>query len=48
MSPMQQSRIRPLAMCVFRKGERILVAEGYDRVKGEVFHRPLGGAIKFG
>ena len=45
---MQQARIRPLAICVFRKGERILVAEGYDRVKGEVFHRPLGGAIKFG
>lgn len=48
MSPMQQARIRPLAICVFRRGERILVAEGYDRVKGERFYRPLGGAIKFG
>jgi len=44
----KKKRVRPLAICVFRSGDRILVAEGYDPVKGEVFYRPLGGAIKFG
>lgn len=40
--------IRPLAICLFRRGDRILVAEGFDPVKGETFYRPLGGAIEFG
>lgn len=42
------NRIRPLAICVFRHGDRILVAEGYDPVKDEHFYRPLGGGIEFG
>lgn len=42
------SRIRPLAICVFRYQDRILVAEGYDPVKDEYFYRPLGGGIEFG
>jgi 8-oxo-dGTP pyrophosphatase MutT (NUDIX family) len=33
---------------VFRKDERILVAEGYDEIKKEYFFRPLGGGIEFG
>lgn len=41
-------RIRPLAICVFRNQERILVAEGYDSVKKQTFYRPLGGRIEFG
>ena len=45
---MMEGEVRPLAICVFRKGDLILVAEDYDRVKDEVFYRPLGGAIKFG
>lgn len=45
---MKKNRIRPLAICVFRRGRRILVAEGYDPTKKELFHRPLGGAIHFG
>ncbi len=45
---MTSARIRPLAICLFRQGDRILVAEGHDSVKGQVFYRPLGGAIKFG
>lgn len=45
---MQTSRIRPLALCVFRHGDRILIAEGYDTVKGQAFYRPLGGGIEFG
>lgn len=45
---MKKNRIRPLAICVFRKDNRILVAEGYDEVKRQTFYRPLGGAIEFG
>ena len=42
------NRIRPLAICLFRHNDRILVAEGYDPVKKEPFYRPLGGGIEFG
>lgn len=45
---LKPGHIRPLAICVFRHGDRILVAEGYDSLKEEVFYRPLGGAIEFG
>ena len=41
-------RIRPLAICLFRHHDHILVAEGYDPVKKEAFYRPLGGGIEFG
>ena len=44
----KKKRIRPLAICIFRHQDRILVAEGYDEVKGEYFYRPLGGGIEFG
>ncbi len=40
--------IRPLALCVFRDEDRILVFEGYDPVKKQTFYRPLGGGIEFG
>jgi 8-oxo-dGTP pyrophosphatase MutT (NUDIX family) len=45
---MKKKKIRPLAICVFRHQERILVAEGYDPVKRQTFYRPLGGGIEFG
>ena len=45
---MTQNRIRPIAICVVRHQSRILVFEGYDSVKNEVFYRPLGGSIEFG
>ena len=45
---MKKKRIRPLAICVFRRNDRILVAQGYDSVKDEYFYRPLGGGIEFG
>lgn len=45
---MKKNRIRPLAICVFRNNDRILVAEGYDPLKKQTFYRPLGGAIEFG
>jgi 8-oxo-dGTP pyrophosphatase MutT (NUDIX family) len=41
------NRIRPIAICVFRRNNKILVSEGYDPVKGETFYRPLGGGIEF-
>ncbi|MBC7871531.1 MAG: NUDIX domain-containing protein [Chitinophagaceae bacterium] len=45
---MKPGKIRPLALCIFRRGSRILVAEGYDVVKDQVFYRPIGGKIEFG
>jgi 8-oxo-dGTP pyrophosphatase MutT (NUDIX family) len=45
---MKAGKVRPLAICVFRRGDCILAAEGYDSVKGETFYRPLGGRIEFG
>ncbi len=45
---MREEKIRPIAICVCRAGERILVAEGYDSVKEQIFYRPLGGSIEFG
>ena len=44
----KKQRIRPLAICVFRHNNYILVAQGYDSVKDEYFYRPLGGGIEFG
>jgi len=43
-----KNQIRPIAICVFRDKDRILVFEGYDRAKDEIFYRPLGGGIEFG
>ncbi|OUC16181.1 MAG: hypothetical protein B0A82_03260 [Alkalinema sp. CACIAM 70d] len=45
---MRTSRIRPIAICLFRDGQRILVSEGFDPVKQSHFCRPLGGGIEFG
>ncbi|HSL42972.1 MAG TPA: NUDIX hydrolase [Anaerolineales bacterium] len=42
------NHIRPVAICVFLKENKILVSKGYDSVKGEHFYRPLGGGIEFG
>jgi len=40
--------IRPTALCVFRRGSRILVFRGTDPGTGEAFFRPFGGEIEFG
>ena len=45
---MKPGKVRPLAVCVFRREGRILAADGYDRVKRQTFYRPLGGRIEFG
>ena len=44
----KKTRIRPLAICVFRRGDKIFVARGYDSHKEQTFYRPIGGKIEFG
>ncbi|QPQ30811.1 NUDIX hydrolase [Lysinibacillus sp. JNUCC 51] len=45
---MRKGQIRAIAICVFRKGDSILVAEGFDEVKGDHYYRPIGGGIEYG
>ena len=45
---MKPNMVRTIAICLFRRDSRLLVAEGYDEVKQQTFYRPLGGAIEFG
>jgi 8-oxo-dGTP pyrophosphatase MutT (NUDIX family) len=40
--------IRPIAICVFRHGKRILVGDAHDPTKQELFYRSPGGGIRFG
>ena len=44
---MKPNQIRPIAICLFRNGSRILVSDGVDSETGR-YCRPLGGAIEFG
>ena len=39
--------IRPIVLGIARKGNKILVSEGYDKVKDEMFYRSVGGGIEF-
>ena len=45
---MRKDAIRAIAICIFRNGDRILAAEGFDSIKQQTFYRPLGGTIEFG
>lgn len=45
---MNTPQIRPLALCLFRNADKILVAEIHDPLKGPTFYRPLGGRIEYG
>ena len=45
---MTKSRIRPLAMCIFRRDNRILAVEHFDNTTQTRFYRPVGGGIEFG
>jgi 8-oxo-dGTP pyrophosphatase MutT (NUDIX family) len=47
MGVMKPGKVRPIAICIIRKDSSILVAEGDDTVKKQVFYRPLGGTIEF-
>lgn len=41
-------QIRPLAICLFQRDDKILVAEYFDPGKNQHFFRPIGGGIEFG
>ncbi|MGB7338918.1 MAG: NUDIX domain-containing protein [Phototrophicaceae bacterium] len=44
----KKKKIRPLALCVFRREDQVFVSQGYDAVKDHYFYRPIGGGIEFG
>ena len=44
----KKSRIKPLALCIFRRDNKIFVSKGYDSVTDKTFYRPIGGKIEFG
>ena len=39
--------IRPIVLGIVKKDNKILVSEGYDKVKNETFYRSIGGGIEF-
>lgn len=39
--------IRPIALGLAIKDNKLLVGEGFDNVKNETFYRCLGGGIEF-
>ena len=39
--------IRPVVLGIAIKNGKILVSEGYDKVKKKTFYRCLGGGIEF-
>lgn len=45
---LSEKRIRTIALCLFRRGDSLLVAESYNPNKGQTFYRSLGGGIEFG
>ena len=46
---MTTERIRPIAIGIFRRDDKILVFESREHdSKGRIFYRPLGGSIEFG
>jgi 8-oxo-dGTP pyrophosphatase MutT (NUDIX family) len=48
MADMRPGKVRAIAICAIRSGDKLFVFEGRDSVKGETFYRPLGGTIEFG
>lgn len=39
--------IRPIVLGIVKRGNKILVSEGYDKIKNETFYRSIGGGIEF-
>ncbi len=39
--------IRPIVLGLVRKGNKLLVSKGYDKLKEQEFYRCLGGGIEF-
>ncbi len=42
---MKPESIRVISICLFRRGDAILVFDGFDTVKGSWYYRPLGGGL---
>lgn len=40
--------IRVITICIFRRGNDVLVCEYFDSVDKKPFYRPLGGAVEYG
>jgi 8-oxo-dGTP pyrophosphatase MutT (NUDIX family) len=40
--------IRVTAICLFRRGDEILVTEGFDTANNQRYARPLGGGVELG
>lgn len=40
--------IRPIVLGLVKKDNKLLVGEGYDKIKNQTFYRCLGGGIEFG
>src|SRR5689334_5502103 len=45
---MKPGKIRVLALCAIRRGDDLLVQEGHDTAKRQMFYRLPGGGIEFG
>jgi 8-oxo-dGTP pyrophosphatase MutT (NUDIX family) len=45
---MKPGRIRAIAVCIFLNEGKLLVGDGFDKIKQQSFGRPLGGTIEFG
>lgn len=39
--------IRPIVLGIVKRENKILVSEGYDKIKNETFYRSIGGGIEF-
>lgn len=48
MVNLRKRRIRPLAVCLCREGDRVLVELGRERATRRQFYRAIGGRIEFG
>ena len=45
---MKDQKIKPIALCVFRYKDNILVTEGFDEQLNQLVFKPLGGEMSFG
>ena len=43
----RREKIRPLAVAVIKKGNKVLAIKGYDEIKKQTFYRLPGGGIEF-
>lgn len=44
---MLKNRIRPIAVAIIKKGNKIFAGAGVDKSKDKTFYRLMGGGIKF-